>query len=74
MATTMCSVAMSTMASMQIRRIEWAEKFLVTEGIVKRRTKLKRLSAKTIAKIIREWHDAQERYYYRDDSDYDREY
>lgn len=54
--------------------IEWAESKLVEIGILKRRTKLKRLSAKTIAAIIErcveaeQWRDNHEcEPYYGDD-------
>lgn len=44
--------------------VEWAEKELVARGIVKRRVKLKRLSAKKIAEIIERLSEAED---WRDD-------
>lgn len=55
MSTTACSVSCGIVET-QLGRLEspitWAEKYLVREGYVKRRTKLKKLSAKKIAEII----------------------
>lgn len=54
--------------------VEWAKDFLVSEGITKRRTPLKRLSAKTIAKIIEDWADAKDLYDNHECASYDNGY